>query len=394
MKRIIFKNLDINVINLENILGEIRRRESTGFLRVIYWDKEDFLLFSVGIPFKLVSLNTEGHRLVLNPQRFKFETKEGSASLIETTLDDLVAFQEYRYSLKENGSLILFPFGTLIQEPISLGFLDLSRQFTLAQRSHLSGYMAFFTEETLTGIVVFENGKPITIVGGNLSFDHSAIEYISSSIIPSDTRLALYAVEPEFLPFFYSLKPENIKKTETLFMTYQEAVDYVISNKSSAVVVIESDGIHRYDFFFRGQLVERIVKEKGFIVTEEELKTRLALKVENLPHRTVTLYEVEIAERVKPLDIPLESIFHTISPPEGEFSPETIARIKSAFVEEVGPVGGILWGRIMADLGFRESTLNRRRMKILIERLRKEIPEEEASRKFVEKVRSILPDII
>jgi len=377
LKKAVFRGLDVNVLNLENVLREVSRRELTGYLRVVYWDRDDFLLFSGGLPFRAITIRSDGRRITYEPQNFKLEHRDGSAALVETTLDDLVAFQEYRHFPERDGALVFFPYGTVVQEPVPVGFIDINRQFLLAQRSHLYGYMALFTEENLIGMVIFHGGLPVAVV-----------------LVPAESRMSMYSVEPEFLSFLYSLRPGSVSRVDSVFMTYQEAEGYVISGGRSAVVLMESEGIYRYDLFFQGQHVERVVRDRGFPVTDEEEKGRLSLKVENIPGRKIRLYEIELLDKVSPMEVVFESTVTETSAPDLRVPQELVDLLKSTFVEEMGPLGRLLWDRTLESMGFRETSLNKKQIRLLIDKLRKEIPEEEAGRRFVRKIKEFLPDII
>ncbi len=393
LRRTVFRGLDVNVLNLDNILREVSRRELTGYLRVVYWDKDDFLLFSGGLPFRAVTIRSDGRRLFHEVQAFRIEQRDGSATLVETSLDELVAFQEYRHSPDRDGALIFFPYGTVVQEPVSVSFLDLNRQFLLAQRSHLNGYMALYTEESLIGMVIFQGGIPVAVVGADGSFGESAVEYINSNLIPTESRMSMYAVEAELVPFLCSLRVANLSRVDSIFMTYQEAQEHVSSDRMSALILTESEGIYRYDFFFKGQHVERLLKDKGFLVAEEE-RERVSLKVENLPERKIHLYRVEMVEKLSPMEVVFEGTSAAAPATDNYIPSEVVEQVKAIFVEEMGPLGRLIWERTLEVMGFREATLNGKQMKLLTERLKREIPEEEVARRFARKIKDTLPDII
>jgi len=393
IKKQLFKELDVNVLNLKNVLEEVRRKELTGFLRITYWTKDDFLLFLNGTPFKAVSLHSDGRRIVLDPESFKVENKEGTATLVETTLDDLVAFQEYRNNPAKDYSLIFFPYGTPVQEPVSVNFVDLNREFLLAQRSHLDGYMALYTEEKLLGMVVFQEGTSVAVFGGDASYGSQGIEFINSNLIPTKSYMSMYTLEQEILSFLYSMHADNVRRSETNFLNYNEAKAYVEKDKRNAVVLLEGGGIYRYDFFFRGQKLDTLIKEKGFFVQEEEEKKKLSVKVENMPDMKVEVFEFSLIERPSPIEVVIEGTSEEEVAVEGELPLDKVGEVKSAFIRELGPVGKLLWERTLEDFGFKESSMGMKQMKVLINKLVKEIPEEEARRAFLSKVRELFPDI-
>jgi hypothetical protein len=391
-KKVLFKDIDINVLNLGNVLEEVRKKELTGYLRVVYWDSDEFLLFVNGHAKKAVTMGNQGRRILLSPENFRIKEKEGSATLVETTLDDLVAFQEYRHDPEKDGSLIFFPYGTVTQETVSLGFLDIQKEFALAERSHLDGYVTLYTDSGILGSVIFSGGKPVCVQAGNGSWGEGAVEYLNQNLNPSTTFMSMYAVEPEVLSFLYSLQPGRIKKSQQVFENYQIARQKVEESKLSAIILTESEGMYRYDLFFRGQPVERVLKEKGFIISDDEQKDRLSVKVENLPESRVHLYEVSLIE--KPEQIPV-SIAPSLPPEaEEEVPSDVVANAKSEFVRMVGPVGRLIWDKIIKDSAYKETSLTKAQFRDIIDKLTKEIPEEEGRKNFIEKIRSFSPDII
>ena len=392
LKRILFRDLDINVINLQNILDDAKRRGVTGFLRIVYWDSEDYLVFVEGEPRRSVALSIDGKRLIGDPGSFSIKGKEGTATLVETTMDDLVGFLEYKHYPDREGSLVFFPYGTLTQEPVSLNFLDLNKGIALAERSHLTGYVALYTEEDLIGMVVFSGGQPVGVFGGNGSYGDEAVAYINVNLTPSRSYISMYAVEPEILNFLVSMHRGNVHPSDTVFMTYQEAEDFVTGNKKDALVMVESEGIFRYDLFFRGQKVERILKEKGFLVYDEDARKRISVKVENMPERKIKLYEITLVEKISPVEVSFE--IAATETTEDEVPPEVVDTVRSEFIKKVGPVGRVLWTRILTEMGFKEGSLTKAQLKTLIPRLRDEIPEEDMRREFLEKIREVSPDMI
>ncbi len=391
-KKVLFKDIDIKVLNLANVLEEVRKKELTGFLKVVYWDSDEYLLFFNGIPKRAVTINSDGRRLVLSPENFKVKEKEGSASLVETTLDDLIAFQENRREPDKDGPLVFFPLGTITQEPVSLSFLDVNKEFALAERSHLDGYVAFYTDSKLLGCVIFTGGKPVSVQAGNGTFGEQAVNYINSVLNTSTTYMSMYSTEHELLSFLYSMTPDRVKKDPRVLENYQSAKNIVEKEKLNSIVIVESEGIVRYDLFFRGQRVENFVREKGFFITDEELKERLSVKAENLPESKVHLYTVNFVEKPEPIEVQLSAVASGEGEPE--VASDIIAVVKADFIRLVGPVGRLLWDKIIKDEGLKETSMTRHQFKSIIDKLVKEIPEESGRKEFLEKIKSDAPDII
>ncbi len=390
-KRVIFREVEASALNVENVIEEAKRRNITGYLKVVYWDSEDYLLFVDGEPRRSVTVSVEGRRLIGDPDSFSVKGKEGTATFVETTLDDIVSFLDHRSQIERDGPLVLFPYGTLTQEPVSLSFLDINKEISIAQRSHLTGYIALFTEEELIGTVVFSGGQPVALFGGNGSVDSEALAFININLVPSKSYMSMYSVEPEVLNFIVSLRRVNVRPLESVFMTYQEAREEVEKNKKDAVVLIESEGVSRYDLFFRGRRVESILKDKGFLVEEEGTKNKLSIKVENVPEKKVRVYEVSIIERLTPMEVSFEIATETA---EETASPEVIEAVKFEFIKRMGPVGRVLWSRILSELRLKEGSITTPQLKTLVLKLSNEIPEEDVKREFLKKIREISPDMI
>ncbi len=390
-KRVIFREVEASALNVENVIEEARRRNITGYLKVVYWDSEDYLLFVDGEPRRSVTVSVEGRRLIGDPGSFSVKGKEGTATFVETTLDDIVSFLDHRSQIERDGPLVLFPYGTLTQEPVSLNFLDINKEISIAQRSHLTGYVALFTEEEILGVVAFSGGQPVALFGGNGSVGSEALAFINMNLVPSKSYMSMYSVEPEVLNFIVSLRRGNVRPLESVFMTYQEAREEVEKSKKDAVVLIESEGVSRYDLFFRGRRVESILKDKGFLVEEEEAKSKLSIKVENVPERKVRVYEVSIIEKLTPMEVSFEIATETA---EETAPPEVVEAVRSEFIKRMGPVGRVLWSRILSELGLKEGSITTAQLRALIPKLSNEIPEEDVRREFLEKIREISPDMI
>ncbi len=394
IRKVLFKDLDVNVVNLGNILEEARKSSLTGFFRVTYWNRDDFLIFVDGYPVKVISVHPDGRRLASPPDAFKLEEREGTATLVECSLDDLVGFQEYHHDPGRSGALFLFPLGAVVQEPTSLSFLDVNKEFVLAQKSHLSGYMALYTREKLIGMVIFQEGNPVAVFGGNSSFGSQAIDYINANLVLTKSFMSMYTLEYEILSFMYSMHSDNLRLVNSTFSVFQEAKEFIESGKRNALVVIEGGGIYRYDFFFRGQQIERLVKEKGFFVNDEDLIGKLAVKVENMPDRNIKVYEIALIEKPQPIEIRIEGSGQEVSSEGGYIPADKVGEIKALFIKELGPVGKLVWNKTLGDMGFKEDTMGPAQMRMLIDRLMKEFPEEELANEFTEKIKEILPDIM
>jgi len=393
LKRYIFKDLDIGILNLNNVIQEVSRKNMTGFLRVVYWTRDEYLLFHEGEPFQGVIFHTDGQRTNFESDKFSLKDEEGSATLVETTLDDLVSIQEFRISPDTEGAFFIFPYGLQVQEPVSLNFVDFDKEMLLAKRSHLDGYMAIYSPSELFGIVVFESGNPVTVLSANGSLGQSAINYINANIIPARSYLSVYNLEPEIVSFMCSMWGDNVREVKLNSDNYANVKDYIASKNMDAVVLLESGGICRYDLFFRGHLVDTMVKDKGIFIYDEDEKHRLAVKVENLPDKRMKVFEVRILQELNPVNVMIETKQDIHQETQDKVPVEKVSAIRSAFIQDIGPIGRLIWDRLLNEYGLRETDININQLKLIIEKLRAEFPEEEARKDFIRRVKEILPDI-
>ncbi len=391
LKRYIFKGLDTSVISLTNVLEEVNRKSLTGFLKVTYWTGDDYLLFSDGEPYKAISFKMDGSKLIKEPGAFSIQ-QEGSATLAETTLDDLTAILETKQDLQTEKAWVFFPYGLPIHEPTLISFLDLEKELTLVKRSHLDGYMAFHSRETLMGMVLFERGHAIAAMARDGSLGETAIRYISSEAIPSKTFVSVYTLEPEIVNFMYSLQSAGVRTVNLDIESYDEVRTTISEESKNAVVLIESEGICRYDLFFEGQLIHRLVKDKGLFVHEDEID-KLSIKVENLPNRSIKVFEVKLVTPPKPMDIPLEISVEAKESSE-VVSPEKVHLLKELFLKEIGPIGKIVWDRVLKDLGLSEERINSSKLKVFLERLKSEFPERELGESFTRKAKDLVSYVL
>ncbi len=392
LKRYVFKDLEVGVLNFNNILDEVRRKNLTGFLRVIYWTRDEYLLFHEGEPYQGVAFHSGRQRINLEPDKFRFRDEEGSATLAEATLDDLVSIQELRTEPDTDGAFLMFPYGLQVQEPVSLSFVDFKKEMLLAKRSHLNGYMAIYSPNEIFGVVVFEAGNPVMVLGANGSLGQSAVNYINANIIPAKSYLSVYNLEPEIVNFMCSMWGDNVREIKLNSDNYADVKEYIAGKNMDVVVLLESGGIYRYDLFFKGQLVETIVKDRGIFIYDEEEKVHLSEKVENLPDKKIEVFEVKILKERSPVDVVIEIGQARVEELQEAVPAEKVDAIKTAFIRDIGPIGKLIWEKLINEYGLKETDMNINQLRLVVEKLRAEFPEEEARKDFIRKVRDILPD--
>lgn len=69
---------------------------------------------------------------------------------------------------------------------------------------------------------------------------------------------------------------------------------------------------------------------------------------------------------------------------------EKVNAVKMHFIEEIGPIGPLLWNKILKDRGLTERSMREEDLKSLINVLYKEIPDSMHANRFLEKVRRVV----
>ncbi len=375
IKRYIFKELDLKLLNLDKVLGEIRNKKFTGFLKIDYWDRSEILTFHEGNGLKLVKIFTDGKASLEEFKNFRIENSEGSSSLMEADIEDISSLHCFALNTSSLHCLSIFPYGTPFHDTVPVEFVNIKNELRLIREAGLYGYMAFFTPYELLGFIVLQNGEPVEIIKE---------KNIKSLLHIKDAYISIYSLEPELVQFLYSMK--NAKLINEKFKDFKEVKEYVESEKMDAIVHTVAGNIHRYDFFFRGLKVSEIVRYSGILISEDEEREALSSKVENIPEKNIHLYSINIITDVKRVNV--EELFTEKG--EREISPENLNEIKIEFIKYLGPVGKILWDKILKEMGIDEGVLYESDIRRLVDRLEREIPEEDLKKEFKERVKEKL----
>ena len=383
-KRAVFKGLDIQTLNLRSLLEDLRIKKFTGFLKVSYWNRDEFLLLFEGRPLRGIALSEEGKFVKFPPQDFALKDQRGSASLFEASLFEIVLLENPFWDPLKHGPLVFLPFGDTVQEDIFLGYVDLEKELLMIERSHLYGYVALYTTEEIVGMILFENGKCVGIFAGDGNSGQGAKTYISTHFLPAKTYLTAVSLEPEIVNLFHLSRRENLGFVEG----HQEGPSYFRETQKSGLVVSNASSLTEIDVFYKGSEAFSVVKEAGVILGGERAQ-EVREKIKDLPGVESRSYEFISLEPPSYTDFKLDLLSQTAGP---ILSSDKIEEVKSLYVSEIGPVGKILWEKTLEGMGLKEGGLSAKTLKLIIERLADEIPEGEARREFMNRVRSIVPE--
>ncbi len=64
--------------------------------------------------------------------------------------------------------------------------------------------------------------------------------------------------------------------------------------------------------------------------------------------------------------------------------------MRAYFIEEIGPIGPLLWNKILKERGYEERHMTKNNLMELIDILYREIPDEKQAKRFLEKARRVI----
>jgi hypothetical protein len=144
-----------------------------------------------------------------------------------------------------------------------------------------------------------------------------------------------------------------------------------------------SNGDRFYQFFYGGVPIVGILHSREDIISA----SRIDIKPGTENRLKVFYMYVPLKTGSVNVEFVYEDVDRKVYTP---FVPEeTVRRLKEFFIEEIGPIGSLLWNRILKSNGLDEAKLSENDFERLVNILRDEIPDEKHKDKFIEKVRRL-----
>jgi len=220
-------------------------------------------------------------------------------------------------------------------------------------------------------MIMFQKGDPVCSYQRD-RYVWSRTQRIS---LGDDTYLAVYSTEPEFPLILSSM--DTIKRVYERTFTKKEEIENarreIERKKLSALLdLFLSSGSRIYEIFYKGIKLLDILHDKDTL-QENTLEPSSG---------TFTLYTIDIRESLPPIDIGFGK-----EEQKDYVGGEIILTVKRHFIEEIGPVGTLLWNKIIKDRGYDERKMTQEQLNNLIEVLFNEIPDITHANRFLDKVR-------
>ena len=81
MQRIeLYKDLNLESVNLEEIFREIQTKSESGYLKITYWDQEDYIFYAGGKPIGGATYDRQGKKKVLDYLSYRIKNNNGTLS--------------------------------------------------------------------------------------------------------------------------------------------------------------------------------------------------------------------------------------------------------------------------------------------------------------------------
>ncbi|MGB9874001.1 MAG: hypothetical protein ACPLRS_03425, partial [Hydrogenobacter sp.] len=240
------------------------------------------------------------------------------------------------------------------------------------------GYLIMCNRERFTFMLMFQKGLPICSYHHNL-YTSSNLQKVE--IQRDDSYVAVYATEPE-LPLIISSMSTLKKEREGSVASEEELTLFrkEISNRklSALLDLFLYSGERLYEFFYRGASLLKLLHNMDQIDTTSH---GIAPGTKN----NFSLYSLDVKESPSPIQVEF------YEGTEQEYlEEEKVNAVKTHFIEEIGPIGPLLWNKILKDRGYTERSMKKEDLKKLIDVLYREIPDSMHANRFLEKVRRVV----
>jgi len=382
MQRIeLYKDLNLESVNLEEIFREIKDKSESGYLKITYWDQEDYIFYAGGKPIGGATYDRQGRKMALDYLSYRIRNYNGILSFFRLpTLEVLVfKYKELKFPTPYN----FVSYGNEFLAPVKATMVDPNRVLQQVKRSHLDGYIVIGDDEDYKGMLFLQGGNPIAFYDGKRFIKKGEVRF---SVKRETDYVGVYSTEAEvslLLSCMDTLKlgvENNFRSKEGL-----EAIEKSITSRKSTCLLDAtlSNGDRLYQFFYRG------VPVIGILHSREEIISASRIDIKPGTENRFRVFSIDVPSETGSVNVEflyedVDRKVYTPSVPE-----ETVRKLKGFFIEEIGPIGSLLWNRILKSNGLDEAKLSEDDFEKLVNILRDEIPDEKHKDKFIEKVRRL-----
>ncbi|AHE95459.1 hypothetical protein THERU_00935 [Thermocrinis ruber] len=382
MQRIeLYKDLNLESVNLKEIFREIQDKSESGYLKITYWDQEDYIFYAGGKPIGGATYDRQGRKMTLDYLNYRIRNYNGTLSFYKLpTLEVLVfKYKELKFPTPYN----FVSYGDEFLAPVKTTMVDPNRVLQQVKRSHLNGYIVIGDDENYKCMLFLQGGNSIAFYNGKQFIRKGNVRF---SVKRETDYVGVYSTEPEFsllLSCMDTLKLDeeyDFKSKEEL-----EAIEKSITSRKSTCLLDAtlSNGDRLYQFFYSGAFIVRILHSR------EELASASRIDIKPGTENRLKVFSIDVPLEIGSVNVEFvyedaDRKVYTSYVPE-----DKVTKLKKFFIEEIGPIGSFLWNRILKSNGLDEAKLSKDDFEKLVNILRDEIPDERHRDKFIEKVRRL-----
>ncbi|RUM31663.1 MAG: hypothetical protein DSY42_02300 [Aquifex sp.] len=350
-KEEVIGNLVGEIVNWQALLRDVEARNLTGFIKIETWEYTDYVIVGEGNPLKVVRV--EGKNKSFLPLAQYRPPEDSKISVFKST-PILTAHICKSGNFEELQTLIISGYGNEVFHS-NLNIIDSSNFKKFVEKVDFSGYTVCYTFVDILCNIFFLNGK---IIGLNVKkhWDKNALDLLDMSL--GEVFISSYVIEPEEIILLNSLKNGLEKKKD-----FREG----------------------YGFVYGGDIISFVFKGE----TRKTLKLEIEEIREENSKTGSTFYGVKVIENPEEIPIGIDEILGT----KGQrVSEKTIQTVKNIFLEHIGPIGKVVWDRIIKDLQIPYDRFTTSTLKLLVIKLKEEIPEEDLQSEFLKRIKEVIDE--
>lgn len=352
-KRKVEDNLIGSVINFESLIRDLKDKKLTGFVKVEGWDFTDYVILFSGKPLRVIrKKDNKKEFLEFRDYTLSPDTK---LSIYESS-PILTAHLNKVFSFPENQTLIFSGYGDEVFFS-QLDIVDFRKFREFLKKSSFIGYFTLYTPVKILGNFFCLYGDIVGVNCGTL-WDYKAFKELQG--YGENCFISAYHIPPEEVQLLISVR-EGIEQGEN-------GTGFIISEEGTIQMLHEG-------------LILKSLKISDEEITEENLTERIK----------GTFYGVKFQEDFSPLELNLELLYGEGE--KGYVEAGTLNKVKEIFVDFMGPIGGVLFKKILGEYSSDLERIPKRSFKPFLQRLEEEIPEEGLKEEFRKKLEEVINEI-
>ena len=375
MRQEIKEKINLELVNTEALIEDLRRRKFTGYVKITSWEDEDYIPFYDGEIPKVFIVSKRGIEET-NYTSYGFP-QTGFLEVVETDVVSVMNALREEPDPEKGGPLCIAGYGEEFQPTSSAAHIDVEHFNTLAKKSHFNGYVLFHTHREPVGMVLFYNGEPVGIFSPN-GIGERALQYIR--VNARGGLVSIFLLDADLIPLLLAMvRLEAVKSGKISRKSELDAVrDDIRERKMNALLYLNGGRTKKYyQFFYRGHEV------KG--LTQDFFSIKEAAEEEVDFGGNFALYPLYVDTNPSPVKFTLKVSEAVVD----RVPPDKLREVKEAYTDEMGPVAKLVWKKVLDEFGCDEESLPVEKFDKFIERLGEEIPYDNHREAFLKRVRRI-----